>query len=384
MIKYLYTDGPNSKSILVTGEFTRTVASTSPRFEAVKEYLENTPQDELDEAHLMRLLDAGTLALTGLTRLSERITFNGSQILFDGDVLASSITSHIVRMVRNGDDSYQAFVRFLENLWTNPSVNSRDQLFDWLQDRHFTITEDGRFLAYKGVRREGNYSIHPGKATVNGEEITGPIPNPIGAIVEMPRSTVDDRSHEACSTGLHAGTATYARNYGERLLLVAINPRDVVSVPSDSEFQKLRTCRYEVLEEADGQLEDTTYVGSRRYDPVAEDFDDLEEEATLCLECGDETDGDEYCDEECEARANGEFEDDDYWSEEEDAQDEQETTEEDEPVSESRDCPECGDDLPEGEEGPCEDCQEYGVSGVIIPDTTGPGSLFINWFRKSK
>jgi hypothetical protein len=32
---------------------------------------------------------------------------------------------------------------------------------------------------------------------------------------------------------------------------VKINPRDVVSVPRDCDFQKLRTCRYEVLAEID-------------------------------------------------------------------------------------------------------------------------------------
>ncbi len=64
----------------------------------------------------------------------------------------------------------------------------------------------------------------------------------------MPRSKVDDDTSAGCSTGLHAGTYRYASGFAQgRLLTVEINPRDVVSVPTDSDYQKIRTCRYTVV-----------------------------------------------------------------------------------------------------------------------------------------
>lgn len=136
----------------------------------------------------------------------------------------------------------------LENLALNPSRLSRLHLFTWLSGRDFTITPEGFLLAYKGVQADAtSSSVNTGTATVNGVTRHGHIPNPVGAVVEMPRQQVNQDRDEGCSTGLHVGTFEYAAGFGQRLLLVSVNPRDVVSVPRDCEFQKMRTCRYTVL-----------------------------------------------------------------------------------------------------------------------------------------
>ena len=59
--------------------------------------------------------------------------------------------------------------------------------------------------------------------------------------------------------GLHAGALNYVASYGsvesnDRIVIVKINPADVVSVPSDCNCEKLRTCRYEVVGEYQGEL----------------------------------------------------------------------------------------------------------------------------------
>jgi len=166
-----------------------------------------------------------------------------------------------------------------------PSQESRDALYRWLSDRDFAITGDGDFLAYKGVTSDG-LSIHSGRAWVDGVEIVGQIPNKVGAVVTMPRLQVDDNREVGCSQGLHAGTWGYARGFAQGMTLtVRINPRDVVSVPDCSEFQKLRVCRYVVLETAECEYAD----------PVYSDVDDGN-----CLECGYDTQDctcdDESCD----------------------------------------------------------------------------------------
>jgi hypothetical protein len=156
-------------------------------------------------------------------------------------------------MIREGDEDYARWVKFLELLAENPSSASREHLFTWLAGRDFAITPEGHLLGYKGVRDDPqNTSVHPGTTTVNGVEHTGHIPNPVGAVIEMPRAKVSGDREVGCSTGLHVGTYAYAKGWGQRLLLVAVNPADVVSVPRDAEFQKMRVSRYKVLAVHDG------------------------------------------------------------------------------------------------------------------------------------
>ena len=48
----------------------------------------------------------------------------------------------------------------------------------------------------------------------------------------------------------------YVRDYGnegsgDHIMIVKVSPADAVSVPSDSQFMKLRTCKYEVVAETE-------------------------------------------------------------------------------------------------------------------------------------
>jgi hypothetical protein len=66
----------------------------------------------------------------------------------------------------------------------------------------------------------------------------------------MRRNGVCDDANMGCSSGFHAGTYEYAKGYasgGGHLMVVEINPADVVSVPHDCSCQKLRTSKYKVV-----------------------------------------------------------------------------------------------------------------------------------------
>jgi hypothetical protein len=100
------------------------------------------------------------------------------------------------------------------------------------------------------------WSTQAGEAVVDGVTVTGYIPYPVGAIVEMPRGQVVHNPSEACSHGLHVGTFSYAKSYANsgKMLEVHVNPRDVVSVPNDAGGQKVRVCRLYVADDTiDGQ-----------------------------------------------------------------------------------------------------------------------------------
>ncbi len=244
---YRLTNDQGTESLILHGDGVSTaVPSSHPRFAELVEYLRS--RRDHDSQHVRSLLDAGGALAARLRRLSERVAFDGTHLRFDGDVIDTSLSRHIIRMMRGGDESYARWVRFLENLAANPSPLSRIHLFTWLDGRDFAITPDGHLLGYKGVQADQhNSSIHAGTALVNGTWHHGHIPNPPGAIVEMPRNQVTADRDAACAGGLHVGTHAYASGYGRRLLLVAVNPRDVVSVPRDCNYQKLRCCRYTVL-----------------------------------------------------------------------------------------------------------------------------------------
>lgn len=203
-----------------------------------------------------------------MSALSERVSVDGKAVYFDGDPLRGEISDVIKAMFEEGRSlDFKPLVNFLEKAKTNPSLKSVDDLYRWISNGDLVIDPDGDIVAYKGVRVNADgvsESIHSGTAFVNGEEVTGYIPNKPGTIISMPRSEVNGNEQVACSTGLHAGTYSYANDFRRwestnRLLLVKINPRDVVSVPTDSSAQKLRVSRYTVLSEIDQRLESHFY-----------------------------------------------------------------------------------------------------------------------------
>ena len=88
----------------------------------------------------------------------------------------------------------------------------------------------------------------------------------------MKRRQVCDDHTQGCSSGLHVGTFEYASRWAGStgvVVLVKFNPSNIVSVPSDCEFEKMRVSDYEVISIAREQLEEAVYDES-------EDFDDYD------------------------------------------------------------------------------------------------------------
>lgn len=229
---------------------------------------------------VVELFDVQKTAQKRFDRLSERVTIANGKVYLDGEEVDNALTQQVINFVNNGVEDFKPLVAFFEKVETNPNAHSRVQLYAWLRDRNITLTEDGNFIAYKGVRVENDeyFSISTGKAISNGVEYNGAIPNPLGAIVEMPRSEVQHDPSVGCHTGLHAGTWNYARDFARgAVLTVEINPRDVVSVPTDCDAQKLRVCRYVVKDVTETELDTPVYTKYDDYDVDGyedEEYDD--------------------------------------------------------------------------------------------------------------
>lgn len=204
----------------------------------------------------------------------------------NGDEIDTSLSKKLSKVLGEdpeNEDRIRAMVRFLIRAKENPSMPDADKLYRWIFSEKLTLTPDGHFLGYKSVaknpssggkdiklpngdveREDYAYTMHDGDiywshfnggGITNGVEFPGQVPQWVGAVVEMPRDKVDDRGHVECSVGLHVGTYGYASQFyaghNSQLLLVKVDPKDVVSVP-DYDFTKLRACRYTVV----GEIED--------------------------------------------------------------------------------------------------------------------------------
>lgn len=227
----------------------------------IKEWQEDLDSRGAIEEELYDLLEASNRPLArGNAELRD------GKVFYCGQEVHSSLADRIIEIDRMGLPP-EPMLRFLENVLQNPSEESREELYDFLQHKNIPITEDGCFLAYKAIRWDYK------------DKYSGTIDNTPGLTVAIPRSDVDDDRSRTCSHGLHVGAIDYVRSYGggenDRFVIVKINPRDAVSVPRDHNAQKLRVCQYEVLIEVsrDTVLDLPVYSSDgSRYDSL-EDFD---------------------------------------------------------------------------------------------------------------
>lgn len=160
----------------------------------------------------------------------------------------TALAAKIIDSVRQGLDS-TPLVKFIERLSGNPSKNSRDQLFDWLDASGFEIDDEGYVIGYKSVysRDNGYVSVSSGEAFVEGQKHIGQIPQADGDIVSMPRHEVTDNPAIGCASGLHVGTLGYAESFsGDTIITVLVDPENVVSVPNE-DCSKMRVCQYTVV-----------------------------------------------------------------------------------------------------------------------------------------
>lgn len=176
-----------------------------------------------------------------LTYGQGNVTIQDGTLLWKGAEMHSYLATKIIEMLREGLP-IEPLVRFMHNLMMNPSKRAVSELYGFLEKGSMPITPDGHFLAYKKVR-DNYFDVH-----------SGTMDNSVGKVVSMERNAVDDDKDRTCSAGLHFCSRSYLDNFGgARVMIVKINPADVVSIPSDYNDAKGRACRYEVIGELDGE-----------------------------------------------------------------------------------------------------------------------------------
>lgn len=264
------TDGDVTSFSIFGGGLFETVLSGHPSFDHIRELVE----DDAEPDQLKVAISPGLRAYDRLRSVSERVTIAGRSLHFNGDRIDNALSRMIIDRLEAGDPDWRALVAFMERLAENPSDQSRRHLFRWLDERSVTITDDGYFIAYKGVQEDLG-SVHAGPGIVDGQPMDGHLPNHPGSTIEFDRGRVDPNRESACSTGLHVGTLRYASTFAPVLLTVKVDPADVVAVPKDSQNEKVRVCRYQVLVAGSSHSHDLTATFPT-YDPGA-DYGDEED-----------------------------------------------------------------------------------------------------------
>ena len=243
----LLNDDPISGFITVFIEGKQyTINASNPAFpNALKAYKESDWQGLVDSIHPANKLHR-------LYFQYENIEVKDGNVYIDGDAVTSIVAERVLNALAGDVDAVHIF-KFMTRLQLNPSKRAVDELYTFLEHKNLPITDSGTFLAYKAVRSD--YS----------DKHTGTFFNTVGSVLTMPRNKVDDDKEVGCSYGFHAGTLEYASdfaNHYDKMVVVEIDPADVVSIPTDCNFQKLRTCRYKVVAEYEKPLVEDKYTSN--------------------------------------------------------------------------------------------------------------------------
>lgn len=316
-----FTNAISSMTLILSNGNVLGVNRDDPQFEALDKIREEIIGGvlSLDDAEekITDLFSEGGIhdVAEKMTALSEKISTDGEAIYYNGERLDGVAEDEIIAIMHRGGN-YGPVVKFVERVYDNVSKYVRDQLFGWLKafsnddpSNPFHLTEDGKIIGYKGtgIGEDGvtPVSVHFASGPVGYVDVKAPgeteftryegrqIPYPFGCVAKMDRRDCNDNPNEGCSSGLHVGTWGYASAWGKNgyVLTVEVDPVDVVSVPADSGFQKLRACQFQVVGVAKSRMDDVV-IGSVGSDLPANDGDDDNEDddAAICEECGEEYD----------------------------------------------------------------------------------------------
>ena len=200
--------------------------------------LYNKFEEAVKANNVEETLDIIDLAARASKYMEGKVSIIDGEVFYGPQAVHGVIADYILSLLGEGEDA-TPMLKFLENIMDNPSTTSREELFLFLQANNMPITEDGRFIAYKWVNAE-MWDVHTGSTNLHE----------IGGVYSMERKHVNDDRRETCSSGLHVCSPGYSK-FGERLLLVAVNPAHVVSVPYDYNNSKMRVEQYQVIEEVE-------------------------------------------------------------------------------------------------------------------------------------
>lgn len=271
-----YTISGQSITLLID-YIPHTINSSSINYELIFNELKSPIPDE---EYLIKLLDIKKDLEVFVDNKLE-INIELGTATWEGYSLHPVLVNKLINMKKEGFD-ITPLINFLTLLFQNPSNKAIVELFPFLENGNIPITPDGHFLAYKRVNED--FTSCYDNTTKND----------VGTIVSMPRFLVNDKSSETCSHGLHVCSYDYLSSYtGDKVICCKVNPKDVVSIPTDYNHCKMRVCCYEVLKDITDEYKDShsTIWTKSVYD--YSDDSDKDESEDWYEECDEENERDD-------------------------------------------------------------------------------------------
>lgn len=216
--------------------------------EKFKKILEAQSDDEVLRIlcpEYQEVVDSRNKALSMVEKLrqSKLLRVKNDTIYWD-NVSSLSIPVELAEAIVDAELEHNELkISTYRNFWTlmslNPSEECRKNLYWFLQLHGLKLAKCGFFVAYRNVdttEEKGIYTDHHSHST----RIE------IGEMVTIPREKCDCNSDNECSRGLHCASVKWLKKnyFGDVGLACLVNPADVVAVPHNSEYGKLRTCAY--------------------------------------------------------------------------------------------------------------------------------------------
>ncbi len=260
---------PQSMSFTTPDGKVHNVTTDHQNFEEIKETIKllqkSLREGLVDDAaeHHEKLTELVDIAKVITDAGDGRVRVEGGIVYYEGEPIHNAVTNRILWGLKEGFDM-TAYLNFLDDLMQNPSNRAVEEVYGFIEANNMGIMEDGRILAYKRVR-DNFMDIWSGK-----------FDNTPGQIVAMRRNRVDDNKEITCSHGLHVCAQSYLPHYGagpgNTIVIVAVWPRNFVSIPVDYKNAKARVCEYEVLSEYEGTDKDDLLASKSVWSDS--DFDD--------------------------------------------------------------------------------------------------------------
>ena len=231
---------------------TYTFADNHPNFQKAKDWLnavtntdlfvERGRVEDVTYAELRKLYDVAS-AVSSWSDGDLKITRTGA--LYKGSPIPQAISDMLIKAFfadPTNEDAFKAWSKYL-GIVTDPTLSNKiiDRLFLFLSKNDLNITADGKVLAWKVVRPD---YLDKHSRTFD---------NSVGKVLEMPRNKVNDNDSVHCSYGFHVCSWDYLSSFastGDPVMQVEVDIKDIVSIPTDYNGEKVRVCKYKVVAEA--------------------------------------------------------------------------------------------------------------------------------------
>lgn len=246
-------DKQKTIQLLVDGE-THSIGSKNACFNELLEALVAQDQDKICD------IVSPLIRVSQFTEEYGLIKVSKGQVFYDGEILNNNLTERICDFIQRGITDISPLLKFLEKTLENPSLPCREHAFSFISKHDLPVLPNGNFVGYKRVDADYfSYGSGPEEiiitSTTDPEKsisLSGHVPYYPGTIVSMDRSVVVTDRNSSCNVGLHVASHDYVKGFHPdrgRIVLVSVNPKDIVSVPRLYTEGKCRACRVEVLGE---------------------------------------------------------------------------------------------------------------------------------------